>query len=482
VSNSELSVTQSAEEGASSRASGSTWHPAGGGFVLRWVQPPWRDALRRRLLLVADVLACFAVGAVLAVVDQGTNRALVAVAVAPLSVVVAKLYGLYDRDHRMLRHLTTDELQSLFVWAITTVIGLALAIELVSDDELSTPGALALVVTLAVAALMLRSSARYLWRRIAPPERTLIVGQGELAAIAKRKLELFPDIHVTLVGDTEDVISDELVRDPSWLEGLDRVIVASESLEGEQIAAWLRACRSRGVKLSVVPPVRGLFGTAVQLTHVADLSVVEYNTWAVSPSTLVLKRAIDLSVAPLLLLLALPLFLLIAIVVKLEDRGPVFFSQLRAGRNGSPFRMFKFRTMRVDAEALLESIVSLGELDPPMFKFADDPRVTRIGRLLRRASLDELPQLWNVVRGDMSLVGPRPEQVELADRYALEHLFRLSVRPGLTGPMQVFGRGELTFEERLAVEREYIENLSIGRDLRILAITLAPVFTGRGAC
>jgi lipopolysaccharide/colanic/teichoic acid biosynthesis glycosyltransferase len=116
-----------------------------------------------------------------------------------------------------------------------------------------------------------------------------------------------------------------------------------------------------------------------------------------------------------------------------------------------------------------------------MFKLRDDPRVTRVGRLLRRTSLDELPQLVNVLRGDMSLVGPRPEQTELVDRYLPEHRFRLLVRPGLTGPMQVFGRGELTFEERLAVEREYIENLSLGRDARILALTFSAVVHGKGA-
>jgi lipopolysaccharide/colanic/teichoic acid biosynthesis glycosyltransferase len=116
-----------------------------------------------------------------------------------------------------------------------------------------------------------------------------------------------------------------------------------------------------------------------------------------------------------------------------------------------------------------------------MYKLRQDPRVTRVGRLLRRTSLDELPQLWNVLKGEMSLVGPRPEQAELVERYTREQLFRLDVKPGLTGPMQVYGRGHLTFEERLAVEREYVENLSLGRDARILTLTIAAVFTGRGA-
>ena len=143
--------------------------------------------------------------------------------------------------------------------------------------------------------------------------------------------------------------------------------------------------------------------------------------------------------------------------------------------------MYKFRTMRPDAESLLPAFVRLDRLDEPMFKLAHDPRVTRLGRFLRRWSLDELPQLLNVVKGEMSLVGPRPEQVELVKRYRPEHRFRLAVKPGLTGPMQVFGRGALRFEERLAVERDYIENLSLSRDLRILALTVPSVLCGRGA-
>ena len=137
--------------------------------------------------------------------------------------------------------------------------------------------------------------------------------------------------------------------------------------------------------------------------------------------------------------------------------------------------------MLADAEEVLPSLVEFDALDEPVFKLAHDPRVTPLGRFLRRASLDELPQLLNVLKGDMSLVGPRPEQVELVRRYRPEHRFRLAVKPGLTGPMQVSGRGRLSFEERLSVEREYIENLSISRDMRILALTIPSVFDGRGA-
>jgi lipopolysaccharide/colanic/teichoic acid biosynthesis glycosyltransferase len=159
----------------------------------------------------------------------------------------------------------------------------------------------------------------------------------------------------------------------------------------------------------------------------------------------------------------------------------MLFRQQRASIHGRPFRMLKFRTMVANAEQLLPDLVSFDELADPMFKLEDDPRTTHVGRVLRRFSLDELPQLLNVLRGDMSIVGPRPEQTELVERYGPEDRFRLDVKPGLTGPMQVFGRGHLTFEERRAVEREYVENLSLRRDLRLVAMTMTTVVTGKGA-
>jgi lipopolysaccharide/colanic/teichoic acid biosynthesis glycosyltransferase len=143
--------------------------------------------------------------------------------------------------------------------------------------------------------------------------------------------------------------------------------------------------------------------------------------------------------------------------------------------------MYKFRTMAIDAEERLDEVVSLEELNEPMFKLRRDPRVTRFGRLLRRLSLDELPQLFNVLKGDMSIVGPRPEQLELVERYEPQHLFRLDVKPGVTGPMQVCGRGELTFAERLAVEQDYIEHMTLARDLRILLLTIPVIWRGTGA-
>lgn len=194
-----------------------------------------------------------------------------------------------------------------------------------------------------------------------------------------------------------------------------------------------------------------------------------------------IKRLLDIVLALIsLLVMALPLAV-IALLVKLDSPGPAIFSQTRVGQNGRPFRIFKFRTMVDRAEALLPQLVDLDALPQPAFKLRDDPRVTRVGRFLRRWSLDEVPQLANVLRGEMSLVGPRPEQAAIVERYTDDQRRRLAVKPGMTGPMQINGRGDLAFEQRLALELDYIEQFSLRRDLTILLRTLPAVLRGNGA-
>jgi lipopolysaccharide/colanic/teichoic acid biosynthesis glycosyltransferase len=189
----------------------------------------------------------------------------------------------------------------------------------------------------------------------------------------------------------------------------------------------------------------------------------------------------DLAIGGTLLLLCSPLIGLIALWILLDSGRPVLFRQRRCGKDGVPFTMVKFRTMEQGAEERLPELVDLEKLDEPAFKIADDPRVTRAGRSLRRYSLDELPQFWNVVRGDMSLVGPRPEEEAVVALYDERQRLRLGVQPGMTGPMQVYGRGDLTFEERLAIERDYMDNISVASDLAILLRTPAAIFRGEGA-
>jgi lipopolysaccharide/colanic/teichoic acid biosynthesis glycosyltransferase len=195
----------------------------------------------------------------------------------------------------------------------------------------------------------------------------------------------------------------------------------------------------------------------------------------------VVKRLMDIILGGLtLIVMALPMAA-IGLAVKLDSPGPAFFLQTRVGQDGRPFRMFKFRTMVDHAEEMLPLLVDFEALPEPAFKLRSDPRVTRVGRVLRRWSLDEVPQLFNVLAGAMSLVGPRPEQAELVARYTDDQRRRLAVKPGMTGPMQVSGRGDLPFEERLALELAYIQGYSLRRDLSILLRTLPAVVRGEGA-
>jgi exopolysaccharide biosynthesis polyprenyl glycosylphosphotransferase len=424
----------------------------------RW----WRDVRRRRLLALAD---CCSVALALALVLP-PERAIWILAFLPVWIVVAKLAGLYDADHREMRHLTVDEAPTIVGWGVTGAAAVSLLGGLTPAGSLST-GELAATAAIAIASdFILRVAARAAWRASTPPERALIVGADRLADAMRRKVALFSDLHM------------EAVEGGDHAAAIDRVVLAHERVDAREIAIISELCHSHQTKLSLVSPLRGQ-ATPHQISRLAELPVFEYVTSDVSRSTMMLKRAMDLIVGVPLALVAAPLFPLIALAIWLEDRGPVIFAQRRAGLGGAPFRLLKFRTMHVGADSSLEDL--LDELPEPMFKFRSDPRVTRVGRVLRRLSLDELPQVWNLLRGDMSLVGPRPEQLELVDRYSPEHRFRLDVKPGLTGPMQVHGRGELTFEERLAVELDYVENLSIGRDLRILALTPLSVIRGTGA-
>jgi len=440
-----------------------------------------RDPLLRRMVGVADVGTAAIAGSVLAIGADAPGAAAAIVVVVVLWVVVAKVGGLYDRDHRALRHRTVDEIPALAFCSLISVVVASGVLDLLGWHEAANGPALTAAVVALVAGGLLRALARCLFRLLVPPERTLIVGSGPLADAARRKFELFPDIHVAVVGEQAVGAPHDLSPVLSAMPSLDRIVVAAQTIDEALISQLVGACRRERVKLSVIPPARGMFGTAVQLNHIADLPVVEYNTWDISRSTVLLKRIVDISVSLVALAALAPLLAAVALAVKLDSRGSILYIQRRAGKGGRPFALIKFRTMVPDAERLLDALVRLDELPEPAFKVADDPRVTRVGRLLRRWSVDELPQLFNVLRGDMSLVGPRPEQVDLVRRYAPQHLFRLSVRPGVTGPMQVYGRGALSFEERLAVEREYVENLSLARDLRILWLTLGAVISGRGA-
>lgn len=447
----------------------------------------WKDALRRRLLAAADAGAVLIAAAAVGVAGEGTTAIWIA-STTPIWLLLAKLRGLYDRDHVRIRQLTLDEASELFHWVVLCAIGTALIVTALPGASISAEEGLVMGAAAFVAAFCLRVGARLLWRRIVPPERGLILGTGTIADAFARRLELESGHHLVLVGrvgladgngrgrlEVGDL--EELIRG----QHVERVIVALHDLNEDTLSQLLSRCRALGVKLSVAPPMRAMFGTAVELNHLAELPLIEFRTWDTSRSTMLLKRIMDVAGAGAALVLLSPLLLLIGMAVRLDSRGPALFRQRRAGRGGEPFEMLKFRTMVDNAQARLPELIAVDELAEPAFKLREDPRVTRVGGLLRRTSLDELPQLVNVLRGEMSLVGPRPEELWLVDRYEEADRFRLTMRPGITGPMQVHGRGELTFHERMSVEREYVENYSLRKDIKILVQTVAAVIHGRGA-
>jgi lipopolysaccharide/colanic/teichoic acid biosynthesis glycosyltransferase len=195
---------------------------------------------------------------------------------------------------------------------------------------------------------------------------------------------------------------------------------------------------------------------------------------------LIAKRALDIAVSLTALILTLPLLVLCALAIRLESPGPIMFSQKRTGRAGRRFPMWKFRTMVANAEELKAELAHLNILPPPDFKIPNDPRITRVGRFLRATSLDELPQLFNVLRGDMSIVGPRPTSFP-ASSYELWHTQRLDVAPGMTGLWQLEGRNATTFDERLRLDVQYIRQMSLSQDLRLMVRTVGAVVRRDGA-
>jgi exopolysaccharide biosynthesis polyprenyl glycosylphosphotransferase len=263
---------------------------------------------------------------------------------------------------------------------------------------------------------------------------------------------------------------------------VERVIVAFSSAQHERLLDVIRISKRLRVKISVVPRLFEVIGSGVEIDQVEGMTLLGIRGLTRTTSTLALKRGMDIAGAGAGLVILSPLLLVIALAIKLTSPGPVLFRQPRVGRANQVFRMWKFRTMVQGAHRMQAELAHLNEMEGgAMFKIADDPRVTPVGRILRRTSLDELPQLWNVLRGEMSLVGPRPlplRDFELLDSW---HRGRYRVLPGITGLWQVSGRSELDFDDLVRLDFFYVENWSIWLDIEILARTPLAVVRGRGA-
>ena len=243
----------------------------------------------------------------------------------------------------------------------------------------------------------------------------------------------------------------------------------------------VRACAERGIRVRIGADLFHLPLAKAELGDFVGMPMLTYQAACIGGAAWLVKRFLDILISSVGLVACLPVFVVLGSAIKLTAPGPVFFGQQRVGLNGRLFTLYKFRSMVVDAEAKQHEVANLNHMRGPMFKAKKDPRVTPIGKFIRKWSLDELPQFYNVLRGDMSLVGPRPSLPREITQFQAWQKRRLSVRPGLTGLWQVSGRNQINFEQWMKLDLEYIDRWSLGMDMKILSKTLPAVVTGRGA-
>jgi exopolysaccharide biosynthesis polyprenyl glycosylphosphotransferase len=453
-----------------------------------------RGAVLRRLLAFADwtalIGALFVVTAASSSTEVGTL--FWAMLFSPAWVIVLKFHGLYDNDHRRIRHSTLDELPTLVSASVIGTLVLDALLAISPAGPLSPASAIGVGVGAFLASFVGRGVLRFLWHRLTGQAAGLVIGPARAVDMVARRVSTHPETRLELVGYLSaqpEATATELPRLGSLADisrvarelGIERVVVTEQEMSEVDAERLIQECKAEGLALTFLPRHYGLLGPGIELNRLAELPVLDFRFSDPPRSTMAMKRAMDLLVSGVVLLLLSPLLALIALAILLDSGRPVLFRQRRAGEEGRPFTMLKFRTMDVDAEQRLPELIDLASLDQPAFKIRDDPRVTRVGRFLRRTSLDELPQLINVLRGHMSLVGPRPEEEAIVALYDERQRGRLAVKPGVTGPMQVYGRSDLTFEERLAMERDYLDNLSLLTDLAILLRTPRAIIRGDGA-
>lgn len=325
--------------------------------------------------------------------------------------------------------------------------------------------------------------------------RLLIVGAGEIARTIMRTVVANPKLGYQIVGFVDDD-STKGQTDIGPFEALgpinnltdllseievNEVIITLPWQYHRKIMSITTICDRLGLKVRIVPDMFQMTLSRMDISRMAGIPLIGIKHHTISGFDLMLKRTIDFTAALIGLIFAAPLMALIALAIKLESSGEAIFTQERIGKGGNPFKIYKFRSMVQDAEAKKADLADLNEADGPLFKMKDDPRRTRVGRFIRRLSFDELPQLYNVLKGDMSLIGPRPNIPAEVEQYQTWHRRRLEVVPGMTGLWAVSGRSELTFDEIILLDIYYIENWSLSLDLKILLQTVPRVLVGSGA-
>ena len=446
-----------------------------------------RDATYRRALAAADVIAVgFAVlVGVTAIGDDALSLAMLGA--LPLIVLLSKTVGLYDRDEHLLRKTTLDEVPSLFQVASLCAFLLWLLEGPLVIGQLGREQVLGIWLLLFGSMVGARVLVRRLTRGSTAEERCLVVGDKQAEDHLTRKFRLCHSLKATVVGRVplEDRDCDSTLGSLGTLAAvivehdIQRVILAPTRAESDQILDTVRLLKSLGVKVSVLPRLFEVVGSSVEFDDVEGTLVLGLKRHGLTHSSNVLKRATDVMGSALAVLVLAPVLIAIALAIKLKSSGPVLFRQARVGRGGKRFQMLKFRTMVAGADAMKPELHDRNEAGG-LFKIEGDPRITGVGRFLRRASLDELPQLLNVLRGDMSLVGPRP-LIDEEDR--LVHGWqrrRLVSPPGMTGLWQIFGSSRIPLEEMVKIDYLYGANWSLWLDAKILLRTVPYVLARRG--
>ena len=353
-----------------------------------------------------------------------------------------------------------------------------------------------IVLFIAISRLLRRFLLGELYRRGIGVDKALIVGSGEVGRSIIRTLLARPDLGFKALGYLDDGSSENNIgsgRIPhlgGWRElesvlrsqpEISTVFIALPGRLYDRIDYVVRLCQQHGARARVVPDLFQMSLNRVEFNNMAGIPMLSAREVRISPAGQALKRILDLGIVIVFAIPALIITVATAIAIRVESPGPAFFFQERVGYRGKPLKMAKFRSMVVDAEDQKAALQAMNEADGPIFKIKDDPRLTRVGRIIRRLSLDELPQLYNVLVGDMSLVGPRPPLAEEVVQYQAWHLQRLESKGGITGLWQVSGRSDLTFDEQCLLDIYYIENWSLTMDLRILLQTIPHILYGRGA-
>jgi exopolysaccharide biosynthesis polyprenyl glycosylphosphotransferase len=449
------------------------------------------DKARRRLLAGADLLAA-ATAFALVVIVPGHGSLGIGAAVATLMMVAfCKVAGLYDRDEHLIHKTTLDEAPVIFRVAGLYTLLTFFAGELIVAGNLHRAQALFLWLTLGASMLLMRATARWFAGRLMAEERCLVVGGPGAAERLAAQLQRCAGARATIIGRVP--LSGAAAAGGSVpvlgsfgsLEKLlathriDRAVIAPNASEGDMLDA-IRILKRLGVRISVLPGLLEAVGSAYVLDEIEGSTLLGLRRHGLSRSSRLLKRAFDLLLASLLLALLAPLLALIAVAIKLDSSGPVLFRQRRVGLGDSVFRIYKFRTMIDGAEAQRAALAHRNEAGGGLFKIEGDPRITRVGGLLRRTSLDELAQLLNVLRGEMSLVGPRPLIVAEDELIEGLHRHRLLVPPGVTGLWQIFGSARIPLDEMVKIDYLYGANWSLWLDTKILLRTVPFVLSRRG--